>query len=132
MDFLGEVYPGLIANGLCYPLLGCNSGFFGYDALEHLVSGMVVGLALLWLNRRTLGQVLAWSLCAALSWELLEWCYDTARAAIFHMDLLHPTNTYAQPTGLDTLGDVAFGLAGALAVYALFAARRMRRDTVEA
>jgi len=32
---LGHMGPHFMANGVCYRLLGCNSGFFGYDVVVH-------------------------------------------------------------------------------------------------
>lgn len=136
MEFLGDVYPGLISNGLCYPLLGCNTGFFGYDGLVHFMSGICIGFGLLWLNRREVWQFIAWALCIAIFWEAMEWAYDSVRAGILHMNLLSPRNTMTQPTGIDTLGDVVLGLLGTMLVYALWRlwARRHApsRDTIEA
>jgi hypothetical protein len=126
LEFLGDIYPGFINNAYCYPLLGCNAGFFGYDAAVHWVSGTVIGLGLLWLNRRSAWKFALASLAVALGWEFLEWSYDTIRRVAFHMDLLHPANILTQPTPIDTLGDMAMGLLGTAVIYGLFWLRRRR------
>lgn len=117
LEFLGEVWPGLITNGLCYPLLGCNTGFFGYDGLDHFMSGLCIGLGLLWYNRTSFKSFAMWALGIALGWECMEWVYDAVRRSVLHMNLLSPHNIMTQPTPIDTLGDIVLGCTGATCVY---------------
>lgn len=120
MAFAGEIYPGLIGNGLCFPILGCNIGFGGYDGLVHFVSGICIGLGLLWLTRRQAKQFVLWALGIALGWEGVEWAYDAVRAEALHMDLLSPANIMTQPSGIDTVGDIVLGCLGTALVYAVY------------
>ncbi len=126
LEFLGDIWPGLIANHLCFPILGCNLGFFGYDGLIHFISGVCVGLGLLWAQGRFGGIFLAWGRTAwafaawgaavALAWEIMEWSYDLARIYLLNMDLLSP-NRLTQPNSLDTIGDIVLGLLGTMLIY---------------
>ena len=137
MEFLGDVYPGLIDNALCFPLLGCNPGILGYDGLVHFMSGICIGFGLLWLNRHRAWQFVAWSISIAIIWEAIEWAYDAIRADILHMNILSPINIMTQPSRIDTLGDVALGFLGTALVYAYWrfktrALRALSRDAIEA
>ena len=49
---LGIRGPVFIVNYKCYAFLGCNMGFFGYDAALHFVSGLMDVALLLWLVRK--------------------------------------------------------------------------------
>jgi len=126
-DLLGQVGPHLESNQLCFRLLGCNSGFLGYDALCHFLFGIVLGFGLLWLNihspkRFALLQakegwknILILVACVALFcviWELGEFSIDIFRSRILHIDLLHPMNVLLQPSDNDTMGDMAFCIFG--------------------
>lgn len=122
MEVLGDIYPGYIANHHCFPVLGCNIGFFGYEGWMHFVSGICVALGLLWayergyLRRHTLWSLVGWSGAIAIAWELVEWGYDLVRIHLLDMDLLNPNNL-AQPNALDTVGDIVLAVLGTLAVY---------------
>lgn len=120
MGFLGEIYPGLIGNALCFPILGCNIGFFGYDGLVHFVSGLCIGLGLLWFKRHEMRQFVFWAGGIALAWEAMEWAYDTVRSAILHTNLLSPINIMTQPSPVDTLGDLVLGCLGTALIYAAY------------
>lgn len=124
MEFLGDIWPGLIANVHCYPVLGCNTGFAGYDGLVHLVSGVCIGLGLLWFRRREAGQFALWGLAIPLVWEACEWGYDAFRTNILHMNLLSPENIMTQPTNIDTAGDIMLGCLGTALVYLAYSWRR--------
>lgn len=122
MEFLGDIYPGYIANHHCLPLLGCNMGFFGYEGWMHFVSGICVALGLVWANergylgRQTVWSLLGWSSAIAGAWELLEWGYDLIRIHLLDIDLLNPNNL-AQPNAIDTIGDIVLAVLGSLVVY---------------
>jgi hypothetical protein len=122
---LGRWGPELIANEKCFRFLGCNIGFFGYDAALHFVSGIMDLLVIVWLARRFLrfdlfGNV-AWkniligvSMVAliAVVWEIGELCHDQFRMKVLHENLISP-NHLDQPTNDDTMGDITFTLIGA-------------------
>jgi hypothetical protein len=120
MEFLGDVWPGLIDNLHCFPVIGCNVGFAGYDGLVHFMSGICIGLGLLWLNRREPRHMAFWGLSIALAWEAMEWAYDWARASLLHMDLHTPYNIMTQPSGIDTVGDIILGCLGTALAYAAY------------
>jgi hypothetical protein len=124
MEFMGDIYPRLIANGLCFHLLGCNIGFFGYDGLVHLVSGLCIGLGLLWFKRHDPKEFALWTLSVALAWEASEWVFDTFRMSVLHMNLFIPENIMTQPTTLDTIGDMVLGCLGTAIIYAAYRWRR--------
>jgi hypothetical protein len=44
---------GFMKNDYCFKYLGCNAGFFGYDAIEHFLSGLSEGFLFLWLSHRS-------------------------------------------------------------------------------
>ncbi|MBU6142183.1 hypothetical protein KGO95_03675 [Patescibacteria group bacterium] len=115
------------ANDKCYPYLGCTSGFFGYDAIEHFLFGVAAVFVLIWLfrSRFSLFSGVRWkdililiALVALLSvfWELFECIHDLFRADILHQSLLDlrlHINQLDQPSNLDTMGDLSFALLGA-------------------
>ncbi|MGC9605249.1 MAG: hypothetical protein ABSF56_00605 [Minisyncoccia bacterium] len=139
--FLGVKGPVLIANDRCYAILGCNIGFFGYDAALHFVSGVMDASLIVWLMRRfpaiDLFHERFWknfliivSLVAmiAVSWEFGEFCHDQFRMKILHENMTVP-NRLDQPTDSDTMGDMTFSILGAaLTACALSPLVRKRRS----
>ncbi len=128
---------GYMKNSNCMPGLGCNVGFFGYDGLTHLVCGVVVAIGLAWLARRhpeaqlfsrdksfamNILTVLAVAALVGTLWEILEFCFDSFRIVLLHIDLAHP-NQAAQPSNADTVGDMLFGLLGSF-----FGSMAIRKD----
>lgn len=130
LTVLGEFITGWATNNICYRYLGCNDGFFGYDAMEHLLFGFALMLALLWLsttfpklslvtqNRiKTLVTLIAFVALAAVIWEMFECAWDQYRVVILHETLfsfkLH-IDALSQSSNLDTMGDISFSLFGAL------------------
>jgi hypothetical protein len=127
-NLFGEII-GLAANSDCYPYIGCTSGFFGYDAIEHFLFGLTVIWIIVWAcgkfpkysilhkERWKKRFVLIASIALiAVFWEFLECAHDAFRLDIlgehlynfrFHINLLD------QPSNLDTMGDLAFTLLGA-------------------
>lgn len=122
----------LMRNSLCFAYLGCNMGFFGYDALVHFTSGLAIGSGMVWLFRRsskgkagsafftsqdqfwkTLLFILGVAAFIGVFWETLEYIYDYVRIVFLHMNILHP-NQASQASNSDTMGDLVFGLFGAL------------------
>ncbi|HEU5114353.1 MAG TPA: hypothetical protein VFT82_01145 [Candidatus Paceibacterota bacterium] len=114
---------GLMRNALCYPYLGCNIGFFGYDALLHFVSGMMEVAGLVWLGLRyrlysfqdrfwkNAVFLIALIALIAVSWEFVEFAYDHFRMDILHTNLTNP-NQMAQASNSDTMGDIFFSMLG--------------------
>jgi|ERR1035437_6366461 uncharacterized membrane protein YjdF len=127
---LGYVY-GWGLNGVCSPYLGCVDGFFGYDALEHFVSGIGILFILVWLCRRypkysvlheerwkTIVVLLTSAAFVALMWEFAECAHDAFRLDILREPLLNVRlhlNFLDQPTNIDTMGDFFFGMLGTIA-----------------
>jgi len=120
------------SNPSCYKYLGCTEGFFGYDALEHLISGIALTLTLIWFfktfpkysilsNVRWKNILIILSLIALFSvmWELAECVHDVFRLAVLHQPLLNfklHINLLDQPNNLDTMGDMFFEILGSVIV----------------
>lgn len=139
IDLLGSYGPDLMANGLCFHLLGCNTGFLGYDAFVHFCSGIAETVFLLWAMRRfakinmlhesfwkNLLIIVSLVLMLAFVWEVAELIGDQYRMLVLHKDLLHP-NTLYQPSNVDTMGDLIVAVAGALLASPLYAFTRTKR-----
>ena len=126
--YLGEVYPNLEANSKCFRYFGCNKGFFGYDAFVHLIFGALFVFIVIWIfikfpmislmqkvPWKTILFVLAISALVSVVWELVESFHDVFRIKILHESLYSlrlQTNSLDQPSNLDTMGDIFFGLLG--------------------
>lgn len=124
--FFGDFWTGLMYNGLCFRYLGCNIGFFGYDAVVHFFSGILEAIFLIWLCHKfpktnilhedsvwkNIVVLIAFVALLAVTWELLEFSADHFRMYILHENLTNP-NILAQPNNSDTMGDFTFGLSGA-------------------
>ena len=100
LTVLGEFITGWATNNICYTYLGCNDGFFGYDAMEHLLFGFALLTFMLWLGRRfpsfsliahtrikTIVTLLAYVAFAAVIWEMFECGWDQYRVVILHETL---------------------------------------------
>ena len=124
-SILGNHGPTLMSNDKCFRFLGCNIGFFGYDAAVHFVSGIMDMTLIVWLMRKfsslSLFQDRFWKnflitiaivALLAFSWELFEFGHDQFRIKILHENITNP-NTLDQPTNSDTMGDMTFSLIGA-------------------
>lgn len=143
VDYLGEI-GGLALNGRCVALFGCTDGFFGFDAFEHFLSGFALAITIALVFRhfpkvslfsaefprwkQALVLVLSIATIAVL-WELVESAHDVFRVAILHQPLynlrLH-IDLLDQPSNLDTMGDMAFNILGAIlgAFFARYATKR--------
>jgi hypothetical protein len=118
------------SNQSCYKYLGCSVGFFGYDALEHFLSGIALTWILVWIFQKfpkySLLSDKLWknvliliALVALFSvlWELSELVHDVFRSSILHQPLINfrlNINLMDQPTNLDTMGDLFFELFGSV------------------
>jgi len=122
------------SNPSCYKYLGCTTGFFGYDAIEHLLYGIAATWVLVWIFEKfpqhSLLHTKRWKnvliiivlvVFFSVIWEFVECAHDYFRLDILHQSLINlrlHVNYLDQPTNLDTMGDLAFGLCGS--VVALF------------
>lgn len=125
----GEFFNGA-PNSACYPYLGCDAGFFGYDALEHFLFGFAAVWIIVWLcrtfPRHSILAVEHWKswlilvacvMLVAVFWEIGEWFRDAYLLDIAHQrlfDLQLHINYLAQPSNFDTMGDLTFTLLGSL------------------
>lgn len=136
----GDLF-GWMNNSFCFKYLGCNAGFFGYDALVHFLGGIMEAAFIFWLAKKSpkfnffsqpradppLAEKNFWknfiiviALVALLGvgWELGEFAFDRARMDVLRQDLLYPTNRLRQASNSDTMGDFLFGLFGAAVMTA--------------
>jgi hypothetical protein len=117
---------GPMDNDTCYRLLGCNIGFFGYDAFVHFFSGVMDVIAFLWvislmpklyiLNDAFWKNVFILVLVAAFVgslWEVGEFIIDYIKVNFLHINIFAPVNRMYQPTNSDTIGDMSFNMLGA-------------------
>lgn len=137
----GEFFNGA-PNSACYRFLGCDSGFFGYDALEHFLFGFAIVWVIVWLcdtfpNYSLLSEdywktaLILISLVALIGimWEIGECFRDAFLLNIMHEPMLDwrlHINYLAQPTNFDTMGDLTFGLLGALIALPFMSPKLMK------
>lgn len=131
------IWPVLMDNVTCFKYLGCNSGFFGYDAIQHLLFGSTLLFAIIWFckkfpkysifeKERWKNIIILISLITlvALLWELLEFFHDSYNVTILHEHLLNyrlHINTLDQPSNQDTMRDMFFNVFGAIiGIFAYF------------
>lgn len=130
----GDLISGLGANGECSKYFGCITGFFGYDAVEHFVTGLASVWILVWLCRRfpkysilqsekfkSVLFILSFIMLCAVIWEFVECAHDIVRQSVFHEVLFNRRlhiDLLDQPTNLDTMGDLSFNMLGS--IIALF------------
>lgn len=125
----GEFFGGA-PNSACYPYLGCDSGFFGYDAIEHLLFGLAMVWILVWLFQKfpqyslldtkffKSGIILV--ICVtfiAVIWEMGELVRDAYLLDVMQQQLINfrlHINYLAQPSNFDTMGDLSFNLLGSI------------------
>jgi hypothetical protein len=123
----GAYGPTLMSNQKCFVVLGCNIGFFGYDAALHFLSGIMDATLIVWLMRKfpTINMfhdrfwknflvIITLVAFIAVSWEFGELCRDQFRMKILHENLTIPINRLTQPTNNDTMGDITFSILGAV------------------
>lgn len=124
-EFLGRG-----ANELCYKYLGCTSGFFGYDAIEHFLFGLAAIWIIVWVcgkfpkysilhaeRWKTVLILIALAALISVAWELFEFAHDIFRLDILREHLLNwrlHINLLDQPTNTDTMGDLTFSLFGSI------------------
>ena len=133
---LGDSF-GQMNNSNCFKLMGCNAGFFGYDAFVHLISGMMQATFILWLARRytrfnilhnsfwkSFFVIVATVALIGLCWEMLEFLGDRFRIFILHINLFTPNKLF-QASNADTMGDMIFALIGAKVILLSYRLARM-------
>lgn len=130
LDATGEASLHFGANWECLKYLGCTTGFFGYDALEHFACGFAFCLFFIWffraLPKYSLLTGTLWkdalilvSMIAliAVIWEIGECAHDVFRLNILHEHLINVRlhiNLLDQPSNLDTVGDLTFNVVGSI------------------
>jgi len=126
-EFFADAWTYWIDNALCFRYLGCNAGFFGYDAAVHFLAGVFEAVLLVWLCqrfprfcvlhedsiRKNILVIVSLVVLLTLGWELWEFSVDHLRMDVLGENLSNP-NVLGQPSGSDTMGDFAFGAVGAL------------------
>lgn len=130
-DFVGGYFFSWLNNSKCFTYLGCNAGFFGYDALVHFFSGMTEAVFIFWLAEKSQkfnflhksfwkNAIIIISIVALLGigWEIIEFSYDQIRTHVLHQNLLDP-NRLVQPNNIDTMGDLISTLIGALVILVI-------------
>ena len=123
---LGHYGPKLITNDKCYQYLGCNAGFFGYDAVEHFLFGIIVVMLIVWVMRKfkslSMFQSSFWKnflmiitivTFISFCWEIAEFSHDQYRSKILHENIISP-NIMDQPSNSDTMGDITFAILGSV------------------
>ena len=122
---LGIRGPVFIDNYKCYALLGCNMGFFGYDAVLHLWSGIMDVVLIIWITRKFPAVnifhkqfwknfliIISFVAFISVAWEIGELGHDQYRMKVLHQNLTVP-NHLDQPSNDDTMGDMTFAIIGA-------------------
>lgn len=119
---------GFMNNTNCFKYMGCNAGFFGFDAFVHFISGIMVASFLLWIMKekpklnllsdniwKNILLIVALVVLVSVCWELIEFCHDHFNTIILHQTWrLHTTPpSLDQITNDDTMGDIFFSIAGA-------------------
>lgn len=147
-DILGEFLTstGWGFNASCIKFIGCTDGFFGFDAVEHFLSGFVILLVLLLFFRKypkwspltgvwwkdAIILIMAVNMISFL-WELLECAHDVFRLAVLHERLYSVRlniDLLDQPSNLDTMGDMTFNVLGSI-VSTAFAAVCLKKKNNE-
>jgi hypothetical protein len=111
------------------------TGFAGYDAFEHLFFGVALVILIVWLCEhfpkycithperwKTALIVVAVVVFISVLWEILECTHDALRMNVLHESLRNFSlniNLLDQPTNIDTMGDLSFGLVGAIVGFFL-------------
>ena len=133
VQFVGGDVFGFSRNGRCFALLGCNAGFFGYDAFVHFVAGIMLALFIMWLGKAYPGLkvisanfwksiIIVIALCALIEtgWEIFEFGVDHVRMDILHQNLVS-ANQLLQTNNSDTMGDETFNLIGGVVAIIMIA-----------
>lgn len=140
VQFWGGSLLGLINNERCFKYLGCNAGFFGFDAVIHFFGGILCVAFVLWFIHRypklnilheTFWKnaviLLAIAALVGFCWEVLEFSVDHFRMYELHQSLSMKDS--AQVSNSDTMGDLTFGLLGSCS--AIFAIEFLKRKNKE-
>lgn len=133
-----------MADNKCYPFLGCNNGFFGYDAVVHAVYGIWGAILIIWLMEKfpsisllhnnfwkNFLIVVSVVLLIGFSWEFYEFCHDQFFMKILHENITTP-NRRLQPSNDDTMGDLTFSvLCATITASLIFHKKKKNISTAE-
>ena len=121
---------GLMNNTRCFKYLGCNAGFFGFDALVHFLGGILYVTLILWLidkypklnilhNNFWKNAIILLAIVVLMGvfWEIIEFSTGHFRTFVLHQNLT--IKNMPQPSNSDTMGDLIFGLFGGVAAVVL-------------
>ncbi len=114
ITFIGDQL-GFTANNYCPNYLGCVTGFFGFDAVQHFMGGIISLFLIasfsemypeysLFHHNRVKNFIILVSVSVLLAfiWELGEMSHDAWRFGILHFPLtLGGKHQLDQPTNLD-------------------------------
>ncbi|MFZ2804472.1 MAG: hypothetical protein WA001_04570 [Patescibacteria group bacterium] len=142
---LGEHVFTWAGNATCSAALGCVSGFFGFDAFEHLFFGVALALVIVFLCMRfpkysilhserwkTVLTIVATVVLVSVLWEIFECIHDAFRVDILHEALsnlrLH-IDLLDQPSNLDTMGDLSFAMLGSVIGFFLTVGKKAGSKT---
>jgi len=148
LSLLGELTINLGYNSSCSKYIGCNSGFFGFDAFEHYFFGASLGFFVIWLGQKrrfslffkelwkTIIVLIAVTALVSVFWEILEFLHDLIRVHIMNEHLIDfklNLNLLDQPNNIDTMGDLIFALlgTGSAILAALFISKESLRQNTE-
>jgi len=132
-QFVGGDIFELSRNGRCFTLLGCNAGFFGYDALVHFLAGIMFAIFIVWLGESHprfgfisanfwKSAVIVVALCTLIGtgWEIWEFGIDHLGSNVLRESFVL-TGQLLQSGNSDTVGDEAFNLIGSVVAVVLLA-----------
>lgn len=129
----------LIGSGICYSLLGCNSGIGGYDALLHFLAGIMEVALLVRLGYgissdsipKNIITLVSVSSLISILWEILELAHDHVLVgrSIAHLFTLLRPYTFAQPSNIDTMGDLIATLIASTAAALIILTLQRNRST---
>lgn len=121
---------GFGGNSQCLKYLGCNMGFFGFDAVWHFFGGIFIASTIVLIERmfprldffqedklKNYIIFIALVVMIAVGWEMLEFTHDHVLGEIPYVrDIkILELQSVAQPSNPDTMGDLFFDIWGGLA-----------------
>ena len=140
LHVLGYYGPKFMDNSKCFQYLGCNMGFFGYDALTHFISSVMISSFVVWLMKkkiqinilhdsffRNLVVIITIMMFITFSWEFAEYSRDQFRIKVLHENITHP-NCRDQASDSDTMGDMTFSILGATFTSIAFKSNLKRKQ----
>lgn len=132
LEYVSDFVFKWLNNSYCPIYVGCNIGFFGLDAVQHFLSGIIEVSVIIYLAvqyryfniligsfKQNILIILSITALIGASWEIIEYFYDIFRTTILNINLLEPNNL-AQPNNYDTMGDISFNLFGAIIMSVIY------------